>query len=190
MTNPRISVTTDPVDEVDEVDQGAPASAPVPAAVASPLFNLRKIREEKLEKLFLDVQVPRWNEDGGPQIFVRLKPAKPDMVMKKAERRRVTKADDVIALTQADILAECCLGVFIKADGREFSLRINDAEGPLTKFDPDLAVALGLEPNVGAAAVVRALFVGGDGDLVQASMQLGVWSNVSIPQDDEETLGD
>lgn len=170
-------------------DPEAPAveAAPVAAAVGSPLANLRAIRARKLAELTLDLKVPRWDDRGGPEIWVRYGPSDPDVAMRAAERR--AKQDSAMVLANADALVDACVGVYLKADGREFSLRPNDAEGPLTRFDADLAVALGLDEHARAVDVVRALYLT-PGDLLNAAVALGEWSASKAETVDQAVLGE
>lgn len=178
-----INVTTDT--EVAE-------PGPVPAAIGSPLFDLRQRRGEINARLYLDLQVPRWHDDGGPEIWVRYRPARAVTAQKSIQRRAEKKDDEALINTEADVLVEACVGVYAKVGEQTFSLRVGDAEGTWTRFDQDLAVALGLDPNdkeTTAAATCRALYFT-ELDLISAASDLGAWSGQASKKAEEEALGE
>jgi hypothetical protein len=170
-------------------------AAPVterPAADKSPLANLRQRREAIAAELHVDLKVPRWEDDGGPSIFVRYKAATPGKVEGAREKRRKQRkalGDDWIVYANADILIDACVGVFALADDgkTELSLRDGDPYGEMTTFDPDLGFSLGLEDE-GAVAVVRKLYFT-DFDLTSACNDLCAWSGVRINDSEEAFLG-
>lgn len=186
-----------------------PPPVPVPAAPGSPLINLRAIRQAKLAKLHLDLPVPRWDEEGGPDpvvLVVRYRPVDSTAAINAVEKRQRSKADDWVVLSQIDQLVDSCVGVYAKRDGKRFTLA---PSGEWVEFDPDtaaphewvgfsgerapdLAAALGLdltnEPSK-AAALVRAVYFT-DGDIGLACQQLAAFSTKMGPQADEEALGE
>src|ERR1039458_1295553 len=150
---------------------------PVPAAVGSPLIDLRARRSAKRETLTLDLKVPRWDDDGGPfELWVRYRPASMSVALNSTERRRKSKDTEWMVKANADTLADACLGVYAKVDGQPYTL----ASGEWHPFDPDeakpdewvavkgerveeLNAALGIEAH-SAVETLRALFFT-DGDL-------------------------
>ena len=174
---------------------------PVPASPGSPLVDLRKRREEKRDSLHLDLEVPRWDEDGGPfQVWVRYKPARHSLAVTSAEKRQKTNDPDWVTLANADSLVDACVGVYVKVKGQPFTL----SGGQWVSFDRETAgpeewvsvtggrveelnEALGVQAH-SAVETLRALFFT-DGDLVLHALKLGQFSAVSAPEADEETLG-
>lgn len=150
---------------------------------ASPLLSLKKRRESIVNDLYIDIQVPRWDE---PEIFVRFKPASATRINSIIERRRKQKAENWSLLTNADVLVDCCVGVYgISPDdpGTKLSLRENDPYGSWTKFDHELAEALGVEVSSNADCCI-ALYMT-EGDLIDAANKLFRWSNIANDEADE-----
>jgi hypothetical protein len=171
-----------------------------PAHRGSPLGSLRKRREALQAEMYLDLKVPRWDDDGGPAIYVRCKTMSPAFMSASVDKRkkpsRMGKRDqDWVVLANADVLVNSCIGVYAIEDGtppsqasREqmLSLRDGDPQGEWTTFDPDLAFSLGLDgENPSAVRVVRALFFT-DGDLLNAINRLATFSGLSNPTADED----
>ena len=56
----------------DSVDEGASvAETPMEIQGDTPLIGLRKRREQIVNELYTDIQIPRWDE---PELFIRFKP--------------------------------------------------------------------------------------------------------------------
>lgn len=182
------------------VTKGAPL--PTPAADGSPLIDLRRRREEKLNKLHIDLEVPRWGDNGGPAVWIRYRPAKMAITLTAAEKRQKSKHKDWFVLSNADVLVDSCVGVFVKVNGEPFTLA---HDGTWTSFDPDTAAeadwvsvkgarvdelndALGIQAS-SAVESLRALFFT-DGDLFAHANALGDFSGVEIPKADEEAVGE
>lgn len=158
----------------DAGETAAPPSGPAPG---SALADLRQRRAKLIEELYVDLEVPRWADDGGPSIWVRYGPIPPGFIAGAVERRQKQKhtlGDDWMDYVNADVLAKCCLGVYGVVDGEKVSLKVGDPAGPWTMFDADLAEALGLDLQR-AVDVVRALYYT-DGDRTMAVGQLTDWS--------------
>lgn len=190
-------------------EEQAPAG-PVPAAAGSPLINLRAVRQAKLAKLHLDLAVPRWDEGDSPvdQLIVRYRPLNNSAAIQAVEKRQASKADEWITLANADQLVSSCVGVYVKVDGKPFTLA-GDGSGNWVEFDPDtagpaewvsfsgprapeLAAALGIDlegETSKAVALVRGVYFT-DGDMSLANQQLTLWSSKTGPQADEEALGE
>jgi hypothetical protein len=171
---------------------GSPPADEVAAAAGSALDDLRVRRARHTDNLFIDLKVPRWDDDGGAQVWVRYRPASPGKVNAVGMKRLEHKAehgDAWLVLANADILIESCLGVYgvLPDDPTRYSFRRGDPAGPWTKFDPDLADSLGLEAAK-ATDVVRALYLT-EGDLIAACDQLCEWSQVQSVKADEAFLG-
>jgi len=168
-----------------------------PAAAGSPLASLRDRKAKLVEKLYLDLKVPRWDDDGGPAIFVRYHPAKLGKVASAStlrEKQRKQWGDDWALIAQADVLIDCCAGIYASENGKRaddpevgdvYSLRPGDPTGDWTTFDPDLAANLGLDEHAGAVATCRALYLT-EGDLTLAYTALIAWSG-DVSDDTEET---
>lgn len=181
---------------VQAAGDGTEPSPARPAAPSSPLAGLRAKRAEQLSKLHTDLQVPRWGDDGGVQIWVRYGPVSPTTITNVTGARRKSKSKDWIAAANADILATACLGVYAidPADpDTRLSLRDGDPHGDWTRFDPDLAYSLGLADSpeeakvLNAGTVVRGLYLT-EGDMIAAANALTDWSGMEMPKDDDDFL--
>lgn len=168
----------------DSVDEGASvAETPMEIQGDTPLIGLRKRREQIVNELYTDIQIPRWDE---PELFIRFKPVSATKLNATIERRRKQKSDDWSFLANADMLVDSCVGIYGVLNGdhdNKLSLRPNDSKGTWTKFDPDLASALGIEA-VRAADVCTALFLT-EGDLIDTANKLFKWSNIANSEADE-----
>jgi hypothetical protein len=178
----------------------APEPAPlpqVPAGAGSPLGALRERRSKMQELLYKDMRVPRWGDDGGPAIWVRFAPASPSEFADKFEKlsKAKNRPKDWSVAANAQVLVSSCMGVYsVEGEAplddeddtrKKLSLRDGDPYGEWTKFDPDLAESLGLEPNCGAVAVVRSLYLT-EGDVTSTANQLLRWSGMVTPDDDTD----
>jgi hypothetical protein len=129
-----------------------------PAAPSSPLADLRARRAKHLEGLHLDLKVPRWDDDGGPSIWVRYSPSSPgkiDDINAKRDEVKKIEGSDWYVNANADVLIDSCVGVYAKDGDDTYSLRPGDPTGSWTTFDQDLAASLGIDA-AGARSVVKA----------------------------------
>lgn len=142
----------------DELEPGA-----TQAAESSVLGGLRARRERAIQKLEIDLVVPRYD----PPIFVRFKvvsQARIDQVGKQTEK---SKEKDRTVIANAILLADACVGVFeVDKDGAPVG---DPAEWPC--FDDQLAGILGI-PWTRAQDVVRTVYVS-DGDIISTAAKLG-----------------
>lgn len=150
---------------------------------ATPLIALRQRRQEIIDELYMDLRVPRWDD---PEIYVRFKPVSASRLNGAIERRRKQKADNWSILANADMLVDACVGIYASFDGGEtqYSLRLDDPEGKWTKFDHELASALGLDDAKSAAEACLGLYLT-EGDLIDAANRLFKWSGIVIDEADE-----
>jgi hypothetical protein len=155
--------------------------API-AEIFTPLISLKNRRQEIVDDLYLDIKVARWDE---PEIYVRFKPVSATKLNATVERRRKQKSDNWSLLANADMLVDCCIGVYgvIEGSDGKFSLRENDANGKWTKFDKDLAHSLGLEANSAVESCIGLYF--SEGDLLDTANKLFRWSNIAGEEADE-----
>lgn len=155
----------------------------VTTSLVSPLAALKRRREEIINDLFIDIRVPRWSE---PELYIRFKPVSAIRLGAAIERRRKQKGDDWSLLANADMLVESCVGIYAVVDGdheNKLSLKEGHPNGKWTRFDPDLAQALGIEAER-AVDVCTALFMT-EGDLLDTSNRLFRWSNIANEEGDE-----
>lgn len=156
----------------------------------SPMLDLMARRKEIVEQLYLDLPVPRWDSDGGPAIFVRLTPASPTQFGMAMEKRRKQnpRPKDWVARANADVLVQCCVGVYaVISDGSQVSLKQGDPFGGWTKFDHDLAVALGMpivEDLVAVEVVLKLFFT--EADMLACANKLAQWSGAKLPEADSD----
>ena len=149
----------------------------------TPLIGLLKRREQIVRELFTDIKVPRWN---APEIYIRFKPVSAMKLNSTIARRSKEKGTDWSYLANADMLVDSCVGIYAVVDGNEenkLSLRLDAPNSAWTKFDPDLAAALGVEV-VRAVDVCQALFLT-EGDLIETANKLFRWSNIANDEADE-----
>jgi hypothetical protein len=165
--------------EETQEEVGANYSAP------TPLVSLKARRDQIVNDLYVDIQVPRWDN---PEIYVRFKPVSAIKLNASIERRRKQKGDDWSLLANADVLVENCIGIYgvIPGESAQVSLRPNDPYGTWTRFDTDLAEALGLDtgPGSSAAKTCIALYLT-EGDLIDTANRLFKWSNIADNEADE-----
>ena len=150
----------------------------------SPLAALRTRREQLVNELYIDVKVPRWES---PEIYIRFKPVSAVRLNSAIERRRKQKGDDWSILANADMLIDCCIGVYAVVDGNyeeKLSLREGNPRGPWTKIDKDLAFALGVEAERAVDACLGLFFT--EGDLIDVSNKLFKWSGIAGDEVDED----
>jgi hypothetical protein len=163
----------------------------------TPLLSLKKRRQDLVEKLHIDLKVPRWGDDGStPEIFVRYGPVDSSRLEKAVDVRRKINKDEWSILANADILTISCLGVYACLDGNyenKYSLDPAHTEHPSTdprdwtKFDERLRENLGFTPGTAptSADICRTLYLT-DGDLLAAATELFEWSSISTEKLDED----
>lgn len=171
------------IDVQPETAVPAPAIHVVEDAPA--IKSLKDRRNTIVGKLFKDLTVPRWHEDGGPKIVVRYGPIHTTRLEKSIEARH--DQDEATLNTTADAMVDACIGIYtVNDEDEKLSLRDGDPHGTWTKFDQDLAKSLGLPPlNSTAADVCRYLYLT-DGDLLEASNTLIAWSAIATDKADED----
>ncbi len=183
--------------EVNVVKDGEYAGADTVEAeeeipVRTPRRSLAAVRQEIVDNLYLDLKVPRYtteDEEGKSDLYVRYAPVKSarvDWSIKKRSKDEYQEHDASL-LIQADILVDCCRGIFMVMDddmSRKFTVALDDAGNTQTeptdiwpKFDHELARALGLPEHKWNLAVdiCRSLYVT-DGDLIDAATEVTSWS--------------
>lgn len=137
---------------------------------ASILGGMAHRREEIIQASTKDLPVPRWTD---PEVFVRFRPVDHGLIRKgqvavdKATDRDKAKREVEV---NSDVLVAGCVGVYALIDGTEYSLRPDDFEGEMTRFDADLAANLGLDNPETATArqVVKGLYMF-DGDILSTA---------------------
>jgi len=152
----------------------------------SVLGELSKRREEIKNEQLLSLPVPRWEN---PTVWVRFEPVDHKAIRRAAEsidKAPKQRRGEVELEQNMDTLIRACVGVYAKLDGddREYSLRPDDFEGELTRFDQDLAANLGLPSDATARQVVKALYLT-DGDILSHAMKLVEWSGYRETEADE-----
>lgn len=156
-----------------------------PAAAGSPLGSLRARREQKIAKLFKDIEVPRWDEVG-PPVFVRFKPVADERVTAITKRFEKSKDRNKDVIVNALILSEGCVGVYQLIEKKLVS--IDEGNAPPT-FNERLAELLGLDDTSGGVVdIARALYFT-DGDLLGCSSKLAEWSGYTLDETDREIEG-
>lgn len=172
---------------VDVVAAGAalePKETPVPTGPTSPLDLLRGKRPALQEKLFLDLAVPRWDEQlPGRKLWVRYRPGNPALfsaALARRERendeaqRRSGRGDpDWSVKANADVLVDACVAVYdLPADEHPPEGELPPGDYP-TFGSEGLSDALGTSHN--AVETALSLYVT-KGDLLLAASQLMNWS--------------
>lgn len=150
----------------------------VPAAPSSVLTGLRERRQQVVNKLFIDLVVPRYD----PPIWVRFGPISDTRVGAINKQAEKSKDPEKNVVANAVGLADVCLGVFEVIDGEKVSVDPDDRDpdpANWPKFDDRLAGLLGLPGTKKAADVVRGLYLT-DGDIIATSSKVAEWSGYSL----------
>lgn len=158
----------------------------------TPRKSLAAVRQQILDSLFLDLKVPRYTREdaeGKSDLYVRYAPvrsARVDWSIKKRSKDEYQE-NEASLLIQADILVDCCRGIFMVFDDdftKKYTVALDDLGNTITeptdvwpKFDRELARALGLPEHRWGLAVdiCRSLYVT-DGDLIDAATEVTSWS--------------
>lgn len=163
----------------DEFEYGAHAGE-IAAAPSSPLAGLRAQRDAIKAKLFLDLRVPRYEIP----VYVRFRPPEQselNMISKLADK---SKNPAAILDANAQVLANCCLGVFeLDADGNP-----NGDPDEWPDFGPELADYLGKPELKRGADVAKTLYLT-DGDLISTALRLAEWAGFATDRAAEEYEG-
>src|SRR6185437_7291625 len=148
-----LTVTAETADA--PVTENPPTEAPEPKH--TPLRSLKEAREKLVGSLYIDLKVPRWDD---PEIFVRYKPVESARVSAQAKKCAESEDPEWLVLANADLLAQCCVGVYaiFDHDGVHRSLRMGDEHGEWTRFDRDLMDNLEMPPYSKAADAVRQIY--------------------------------
>lgn len=153
----------------------------------SPMGMLEARRKELVQSLGIVYRVPEWDN---PRVYIRFRPLEHAEI--RAGQARVEKAKDKAAAevdANVSLIVKACLEVWGDyGDGEKTPLR-SDPENGLTRFDADLAQALGLQEGATAAQVARALFLR-EGDIMSCSAFLGERSGYRETEADEELAGE
>lgn len=151
-----------------------------PAAPTSGLAALRAERKKVEDGLHIDLRVPRY----AIPVYVRYKPLSSDQMARVRDRAQKSTAPDAIARANAQLLAECALGVYERdADGNPVG-----TPDEWVKVGPALAEYLGQPELKTATAVIRALFFT-DGDITSTVNRLTEWSGFAGHDAIEEYSG-
>jgi hypothetical protein len=153
------------------------------APSVTPLLSLKDRRNQIVNELYVDLQVPRWES---PEIYVRFKPVSATKLNTSIEYRRKSKTADWSFLANADVLVDSCIGIYAVMEGNvdeKLSLRPDDPQGSWTKFDSDLAKALGLDVNRAVDTCIGLYLT--EGDLIETANKLFKWSGIANEEADE-----
>lgn len=152
-----------------------------PAAPGSALRSLRDRRKAAVDKLQLDLAVPRLE----PRVFVRFRPITQAEITRINAQHAKSKAKDVDVIVNAVSLSTACLGIFDEVDGELVPIDGAD-EAPV--FDERLAQLLELPEGSKAVEVVRGLYLT-DGDVIAAGAELAQWSGYRWQDLERESEG-
>lgn len=169
----------------------------VPEGPKSPLGMLRGKREALDAALFLDLKVPRWDDQlDGWGVWVRYGPGNPNTFtaqMSKREKSHLTAVGqgrpgdpDWMTKANADMLVGACLAIFALPPGEE------PPKGELPSGDyptfstPEFSQEIGAQPT--AVATVLKLY-GTSADVLLAATQLLNWSGQVSEEADRDFLG-
>lgn len=167
----------------------AAVDQPAEAADGSALASLRARRRKVVEKLYFDLEVPRYD----PPVWVRYRPVSQEKVEDTFKRTEKRRGKERTVVTNAIILAEACIGVFEVIDGVEVSVDPDNRGGEWPKFDQSLGELLtsiedGERPPTKASDVVRKLYLT-DGDIISTAQDLSVRSGYAQEQLERESEG-
>lgn len=152
----------------------------------TPLISLKARREQIVNDLYTDIKVPRWDS---PEIYVRFKPVsatKLNATLLKYTKESKNGTVDMSLVANAEMLFDSCVGVYAVLDGdtdTKLSLRKDDPNGPWTRFDTDLAEALGIDARRATDTVIGLYLT--EGDLIETVNKLFRWSNIANNEADE-----
>lgn len=147
-------------EEYDVDDSPTFGEEEVPAPASSPLGSLRERRKKRRETLKYDLRVPGYD----PEVFVRFKPVAQAKLVAATKRADKSKSPDALALANAALLIDACLGVFqLDSDGTPVSIdpdNLTHDEADWPKFDDRLGQLLADEGEIlgSATSVCRALY--------------------------------
>ena len=155
------------------------------------LGMLAQRRNEIANAQVLTLEVPRWTS---PKLLIRFKPVDHAVLKRSASiQERAVKDNDsakqaqVEIDTNADILINACIEIVaVMPNGDEVGV---GPDGRRTRFDADMAIALGMPENSTARAVCKSTFITG-GDLLLAAKMLGEWSGYRIGAVEEAIAGE
>lgn len=165
--------------------------------------GLRDRRAKVADKLYVDRPVPRLA--GVVVRFKAIEGARLEAIQKQATEKR-NKNPERSVIGNANVLAECCLGVYDTAvddDDREVIATttataehgerdlvsiVQDDDPDPARFDKRLARELGVSEASNAATVVRALYLT-DGDVTAEANAIIAWSGFAGEEMIEEYAG-
>lgn len=157
------------------------------AAEGSPLADLRSRRRRRRERMFFERPVPGME----PPIYLRFKPIEQSKFIAAAKRVDKAKNDDAVALANAALLIDACVGVFEYDDDGSTRISVDTDRSPdpsdWVRIDQRLGELIADEGQTltRASDVARALF---DNDMALGAMADEVleWSRSMNEQLDDE----
>jgi hypothetical protein len=164
------------------------------AAPRQSLFgDLAARRQQLVEENILTLPVRGWKE---PEVFVQYQPIKQATILavgEKIDKAPKRERSEAILNANADALIEGCVGVFARMEEEpdtQFSFRPGDPRGKLTRFDPALAEALGMDPETTKSReVLRELFIV-EGDILMHANALAEHSGYADVKSYEALSGE
>lgn len=166
-------------------DEATPVDQDAPAAEGSMLASIRNDRKARRNQQRFDRRVP-----GLPNIYVRFRPINQTKLIASVKAAEKSKNPDAVAIANANVLIDACLGIYELLDGEEVSPDPRDRHGNLPRFDQQLGelIALDGEELTKAVEVCRALY---DNDLALAATvdELLEWSRTMNEDLDREHQG-
>lgn len=156
----------------------------------SQLERIRARRKDIVAELHLDLKVPRWDDEGDfPPVYVRYRPIDIGRLNAIADRAKDDKDSDATMTAEAALLVEVCLGVYMLVDGKAVSFDPEGDPQDWPKPGPRLAAVLGVDADLGSPEVLRKLYFT-DGDLVESSRALAIWSQRKAVEADKQLAGE
>lgn len=150
----------------------------------TPKKSLAAHRKKVLETLTRDFQIPDYEDVG---LYARFRPAEPAEV-RSAWRRREKAGDEASFMAHADVLIDCCQGLYILDENDNEIPPTEDEDPTLPRFDERLAEAIG-EPDLDRSIdVVRALFVR-PFQVIAMAQSLLEWSGMNADDIEERVRG-
>lgn len=194
--------------EIEVIQEGidAPVVIPEPEpekpVVQTARRSIRAQRDEIVSKLYIDLKIPRWRiecNEGVLRPYVRYGPVKAVKVEQSLKRRSEAthQQDEASVLIHADLLVGCCIAVYFKLDDDPktiYPFFINEDGSlpePVDIYEcrwsvKTLGDALGMTDHESSLAtnVMRQLYLT-DGDLIDASNRVSMWSSEANEEAEE-----
>lgn len=168
-------------DETEQRPTPRPQSSPT-----SPLAAIKERIRKTREETYLDLDVPLEGE--GPDVVVRYRAVSPEELAQSTKKRRKAPEESQGWLISGDVLATCCVGIYVRTDEGLVSLDMDHPDQPPPTFaDERLDAILRIEADR-ALDRVEALYPG-KGHVIGTSDKIVRWSGFLGEETDDRLRG-